>query len=224
MAQKSTKRNVNGNASDVSEPVNSGSESSVTIGDTNNGTSEPEVIAGFPSVSPIEFIDAGTGDGTPGAGSGDGNAASGNASGGKRRGRPPGSRNTRPAAETSPDLTANIEALLFSVHLMGASLLSVPELELDKQEAKKLSDAIKEVSKHYNVNLDPKKVALFQLGAVATGIYGPRVIAFARRTSRRAAPVPISKPATTAPINKVADSQPLTPSQIWGESPIEDVH
>lgn len=71
--------------------------------------------------------------------------------------------------------------LLFSIHLMGAEFLSTPELELDRDEAKKLGDAITEVGKYYNVSFDPKKVAIFQLAITAGGIYGVRFVAIRNR-------------------------------------------
>ena len=65
---------------------------------------------------------------------------------------------------------------------MGAKMMDIPELELTKDEAEKFTRAIKEVAKHYDYSMDPKKVAMFQLLCVAGGIYGPRGMAIYRRS------------------------------------------
>lgn len=163
-------------------------------------TRSTSTIGGIPFLSPIDIGAGGT---TPRSGDSP-----------KRRGRPPGSRNRGVETETQSDLVlANIEDLLLSVHFMGAKLMSVPELELSTDEAKKLTRAVKEVAKHYNVSMDPKKVAIFQLLCVAGGIYGPRAIMVYQRASKE-------KPqASVTPINReppraasVSDTPPKAPS------------
>lgn len=187
----------------------------IEIGDRKpeNGNKEPD--GGIPRITPVAFdagtFDAGTNSGEPPAR--------------KRRGRPPGTRNanaTSTAAETkasTPDLS-DLKALLLSVHFMGAQLLSAPELEIDADEAKKLSEAIQNVAKYYPMVFDPKKMAIIQLAFVASGIYGTRAIAIYKRkqaepheeTPLKNAPTPINKP--KAPPAGV----PLTnPSQLFGD-------
>ncbi len=87
----------------------------------------------------------------------------------------------------------SITDVLYSLHLMGAEILSVPELKLDKDEAKKLGDAIAEVAKHYSVSFDPKKVAIFNLFSTAGLIYGTRLYAVRERRKTEVKP-PLQKP------------------------------
>ena len=157
---------------------------------------------------------------------------------GKHRGRPRGSKNRTTQDNSPKDLgaalgIANFEALLYSIHFMGAKLLETKELEIDEEEAKRLSDAIQNVVRHYNTVFDPKKLAIAQLCFVAAGIYGPRAIAIIKKDSKpkaigpAAVPTPINQPrqtnqGTTAPVSQPTPTPPLTnPSQLWAESPIE---
>jgi hypothetical protein len=70
------------------------------------------------------------------------------------------------------------------MHVMLASALAVPELELTEDEAHKIAVAGADVAKHYSVELDPKTVAWVQLGMVCGSIYGSRAVAiyFRRQT------------------------------------------
>jgi hypothetical protein len=127
---------------------------------------------------------------------------------------------------------------------MMASVL-IPEMELDKEEAKKLADASKEVAKHYSVYIDPKKLAIANLAAVAGFLYGPRAIAWRARKSGEkkaaAATVPVSPPPASgssagssgssaraaAASGSAAAPQAKTngyssPSQMFGYEPAED--
>lgn len=156
----------------------------------------------------------------------------------RRRGRPPGSTN-RPKDGTQESTATNLgtaaleslEALLIGVHFMGAKLLQAPEIELDESEAKKLSDALKNVAKQYQTVVDPKKLALIQLSTVAAGIYVPRVIVLFKGRKKPGPKLVESIDRTTAqsgagkpnPPKNPAGNTPLVPSQMWNETPIEDV-
>lgn len=187
-------------------PQRAGTDSKSQVGDFGP-------IPGIDTVSPFD-IDGGSG-------SGDGF--------GRRRGRPKGSRNT-PKTQAPQDLTANLESLLLSVHLMGAAILHVDELALDAEEAKKLADAIREVAKHYPMGIDPKKIAVANLAIVATGIYGTRAVAIYKRAGKArqprpmAVPQPIRQPErvetelkpqpNTAPLPNVRTPQDMDPSGV----------
>lgn len=121
--------------------------------------------------------------------------------------------------------------------MMGAAILATPEIELDKEEAKKLGDAIKDVGKHYSMLFDPKHVAIANLMATAGFLYGPRIVAYrVRRKAERGPenvrkPVPIEsrrspepKPEKAEPIVPTAQapngrtgSAQMSPSQLWPE-------
>lgn len=152
----------------------------------------------------------------------------------KRRGRPSGSKNAPKSeiAQVSPNLSMleSLEAILLSIHFAGAKLLSVPEMELDEAEARKLSDSIKNVAKHYTTTFDPKKLALIQLGAVCVGIYGPRIVTVLKSNSSktRTEPVDISTRKTEPPKPgdqpiKAVPTRPTNPSQMWDAAPIDSV-
>jgi hypothetical protein len=138
----------------------------------------------------------------------------------KRRGRKPGSRSEE--KESLRLSSISLETLLYSIHAMGAEFLACKELELEKDEAKKLADAVQEVGKYYNVSFDPKKVAIVQLAVVAGGIYGPMFVQIRRRLKAekiQRPPVPINRPqqekqaqTPSRPLNEVS------PSEIWNET------
>lgn len=195
-----------------------GSESGDQPGDRqpeDRATKPEDTIAGFPVISDFDL--------SPGSGSG---ASSGDTEP-RRRGRPRGS-GRKPAigtAQKASNLIADLEALLLSVHFMGAKLLSMPEWELEPSEAKKLSDAIKDVAQYYDFLMDPKKLAIAQLCFCAGGIYGPRVIvSFKNAVKPKLGPqrmVPIDRQEPKTPAQEVpsqgkeSEQQVTTPSQLW---------
>lgn len=182
------------------------------IGDDNveNRSEESSSIAGINVISPSDLV-AGTRTG-------------------KRRGRKPRPRDEhgniiRSASEAkqAPNLNPlGIESILLSIHAMGASIIGAPELKLEPGEAKELSNAIVEVSKHYNTVIDPKKMAIFQLVTVAGSIYGSKAVAiYRRKTSERKTPKPdqVIQPKSEM---KTSPSLPITnPSQIYDEMPLD---
>lgn len=108
---------------------------------------------------------------------------------------------------------------------MGSQILKVEELELDEDEAKKLAKAIQEVGKHYNLPMDPKKIAIANLVAVAGAIYVPRIIAH-HNNAKKTGPVdvtPIKEAKKTAtPSQKDISLEHMTPSQLWREPMASD--
>jgi len=159
---------------------------------------------------------------------------------GKIDGRTRAGRNTGTGtyAETpsvSQDLNKiSLTELLFSLHQMGAAFLSVAELELDKSEAEKLGNAIKDVGKFYAMQFDPKKVAIANLMVIAGGIYGTRYVAYRtrrkmERSKERIVEMPNrnqdpEQPRATKPNGQAAPErrqtgQPMrAPSDLWPES------
>lgn len=127
----------------------------------------------------------------------------------RRRGRPPGSVNrprgegfgteksTTPRVSLTDSALGNIEAMLFSTHLMLSKIASVPELELDQTESKRMADAIREVAKHYPIPVSDKSLALVNLCTTMGGIYAPRAVAIYKRSGR--------KPATILPMPRAAN-------------------
>lgn len=181
---------------------------------------EPQRVAGFELHNPAdsEYINGGTDRGATTT---------------RRRGRPPGTRN-KPRdgspSQTSQNIAENLEHLLLSVHVMAAAFLKCPEFELDEQESKKLASSIREVSKFYPITLDPKRLALIELGTMAAMIYGTRGVAIYKRLTAepkketpRKEPTPISKTAS-APLPKTTvPSRPLNPSDFFPNNGVEDL-
>lgn len=108
---------------------------------------------------------------------------------------------------------------------MLSQFIGLPELEIDATESKRLSDAVKNVSKHYSYNLDPKKLAVVELLCVAGGIYGPRVVAIVKRPKTAIEPGPKLVPRST-PVTQVQPkpvvNKIMNPSEVWNETPVED--
>lgn len=211
------------------EPGNGGGNNLAETGSpepqrTDEPIDEPVRLGGIPQLSPID-IGTGTGYSEP------------RTDYPKRRGRKPGTRNRTPEeraadgrtqAQTSLHLIDNIEEVLVSIHFMGAKLMEIPELELSTEDARKFTKAVRNVASHYNVSVDPKKMALFQLATAVAGVYGPRAIAI---YNRKKTVVPKKEPAKIVPIDQVKPAPPkpeavrtidlsqTSPSQLWSEAP-----
>ena len=204
-----------------SDSRKSGADASAeSIGGNAGRINEPEIINGFEAESPTTERIAGSGDGT----------------GKRKRGRPAGSRNNPAQAGAKESVrleSLKISDLLYSIHLMGAEICKVPELELDKEEAAKLADAIADVSKYYITSFDPKKVAWVHLAVIAGGIYGTRIFAYRNRIGAQKAlgpqpPKQAPKPTLINPsspqvqkVNGVAREDgkvEIDPVSVWGMS------
>lgn len=145
-----------------------------TVGNSER-VSEPEIIAGYESYEPAtERI------GTPGIKL---------TKSGKPDRRTKAARNAGTGnADTTSEETGKVHLskldlgeLLFSIHLTLSEVTHIPELEIDKSEAKDLGDAARDFAKFYGVSFDPKKVALFNLCLAMGKVYVPRAIAIKRR-------------------------------------------
>jgi hypothetical protein len=159
------------------------------IGDVVAEDRKPEPVgasAGFgdiPTISPFDFQSgaAYTPDDQP-----------------KRRGRPVGSKNrSREETQAESHLSANLDGLLLSAHFAVAAFLEVPELEINKTQAEQYADSLKQVMKHYQTTIDPKKLAWVQLIFTMGGIYGPMIPAIRARKAKE--PVVAPKPNVVSP-------------------------
>ncbi len=96
----------------------------------------------------------------------------------KRRGRKPGSKNRGGKAKAE----ASVEPFLMMAHQWAAVLLKTPEIALDANEAKQLSDAYSVFCEHHDVPvLSPKRLSEINLIAAMFMIYGPRFVAVKNR-------------------------------------------
>lgn len=139
-----------------------------------------EPVVGENGAIGIEFAD-------PAIIDGQSNSADSGDSGTKRpRGRPSGStrkpsgNNRTSAAKTQAKNSGaiGIEQILFSIHMMMAGAIKVPELSLTADESKQLANAIAEVNQHYNIAIDPKVMAWVGLSTTCVSIYAPRIAAY----------------------------------------------
>lgn len=138
----------------------------VETGSMGIAFADPAIIDGQPSSA--DGGDSGTAKrkrGRPsGAKSSSGNNRSGGASTGKNQAKNSG--------------TIGIEQILFSIHMMMAGAIKVPELSLTQDESKQLANAIAEVNSHYNIAIDPKVMAWIGLSTTCVSIYAPRIAAY----------------------------------------------
>ena len=132
----------------------------------------------------------------------------------KRRGRPPGSRNASRKPKSTPSAFQNSETLertLIMLHAMGSALLHEPELAIDGDEAKLLSDALTKtaVAFDWGAVVSPKTQALIELSIVCGTVYGPRVMKVA---ARRRKPGKVVSMAAQAP--QPMQGNPFNPQPI----------
>ena len=87
-------------------------------------------------------------------------------------------------------------------------MTSIKEINLEEEEARKLATASKEVLKFYPLGMSDKALAWINLGVVATGIYGTRIMAYSlrRETERRARRA--AAPAAAAPAGQAPSASP----------------
>lgn len=119
------------------------------------------------------------------------------------RGRPPGSGNKPGSGKSASKATLSIEKLLFSVHQMGAMLMDAPDLELTRDEAKQVADAVADVSALYDMPIVNEKAAAWGNLALVVGmVYGTRAVSVVKKVGRNKAGKKgpeIIKPATPPP-------------------------
>jgi hypothetical protein len=107
----------------------------------------------------------------------------------KRRGRPKGYKNKPKIVENIGLITANLEKVLFNLHVMGAGLLHEPDLAIDEDEAKLLANAVAQVATAYDFKavLSQKAQAAIDMSIALATVYGPRVVKIATRPKQRRA-------------------------------------
>lgn len=59
--------------------------------------------------------------------------------------------------------------------MMAAQFLRVPELVIDKDEAKKLASAVNAVQEFYNVKTSAEVLLWMQVSGALIAVYGPRI-------------------------------------------------
>lgn len=113
-----------------------------------------------------------------------------NKDGTRRRRRGAGKRpiGASPRAAPGPKASLSVgglESLLYSVHMMGATMLKTPEIELTQGESQQMATAIANVAKHYPTTvIDPKIVDWGNLIMCLGMAYGPRVYMIRERVQQ----------------------------------------
>jgi hypothetical protein len=202
----------------VTQPVNG------RITEPESGSAKPEILYGTDTFDPVtERI--GTGASADSGSDGVKRTKSGRIDRRTLRGRGTGAGTGEP--EETPSSSVNLDKvnltdLLLSLHAMGAAFLSTPELELDRDEAKKLSDGIQKVGKYYAMAFDPKRVAIAELAIIVGGIYGTRFVAWKNRRTSTEETTPKPGPAlvqsrSAAPAQPSKPMHMTSPSELWPE-------
>lgn len=209
MAKRIIRRNVR---TGRIEPA--GSSGIGNAGDTIDGTPNPSGDTGP--------IDSGPNDGE----SGSGQATAGN---GAEFVDPAGASGSRDPESNTPGnggtgnrgkwrrgksqaVPGHLTSLLFSIHLMGAQILKVPEMALSEAEAKKLDAAVTEVMRFYtDVEISPVVQAWLNLAMVGGVIYGPRIMAHNIRKKAQAKTIDANRPVQPSPFVTPPTSANVTP-------------
>jgi hypothetical protein len=142
------------------------------------------IVSDITDTGPAAFIDPAT----IGTETSPGSDGPGGNTGKRGRGRPrKNGGTTQTQAQTSvksgraPISEDGLTAIMMAIHLGIATLVKQPELELEEQEARKLSAAAVGVAKHYNIEASEKALAWTNLAVVGFSTYGPRVFAMRMR-------------------------------------------
>lgn len=167
---------TNGSDTGSESELESGIETTDSIVDGTGNDNEHEPVSngsiGYVTVDPSnlgEFIASG---GSTGNNDGSGRTRKPRSDAGKPRGTRAGKKK---AQET-------VEPFLMMAHQWAAVLLHTPELELEQNEAKQLSDAYAVFCQHHDIPvLSEKRMSEINLIGAALIIYGPRMVAVRNR-------------------------------------------
>lgn len=107
----------------------------------------------------------------------------------KKRGRKAGPNSAAKEKGASVD---GIKSAIFSIHLILATTLKVPELALSQEESDAVARAIADVASHYPIAVDPKTMAWINLGMCLGTVYGTRAISYGirKRTEKKEQVIP----------------------------------
>lgn len=116
----------------------------------------------------------------------------------KRRGRKPGSRNTSQKSEVSGAVGSfDLREILVSFHAMLAIRLKRPAIEITKEQAAKIQQAIKLVEKHHRISMSQKHMDYAMALWIIAEIYGPMAVTIYLESKLPAASPEASQPDPT---------------------------
>lgn len=147
----------------------------------------------------------------------------------RKRGRKPGQKNrTTGKSETPSPVVETIQKMLFSIHLMGASITATPELVITPDQSKALAAAINDVASHFpSTIINPLYVSIAHLAMVLGGIYVPMVIVI-RNKGKKQLPKPFAMPTVHRPSEVVVEKPAapeagkFAPSQFNAAPPVDN--
>lgn len=117
----------------------------------------------------------------------------------RKRGRPRGSRNVTTTAKQTKQTSSDLTGLLMGLHMMGAELLKIQELNLDESEAKRIAEALARLQSLYDMPvLTEKQMAWSNLVMACFAVYGTRIAAYKLRIKNEAAAAKAAGPGAVA--------------------------
>lgn len=169
-----------------------GKQPDAIVIEPDNGNAKPNSIADIAASLNATDTDTRDASGTiiidpaaivgPGSGSDDATAGQPEK---KRRGRKPGSTNKSSGSKAQSSLDVNgVEALLFSMHNLLATVSNTQELALDKTESKMLAEGVANVARHYDLGATQKSIDWANLIQCVGLIYGTRIYAIRSRVQK----------------------------------------
>lgn len=182
--------------------VGSVNDQNGSVGNTRNVDSNSNRVDGF--VNPTASVPT---DRVGSDGSGDGNPRRTKRGTIDRRTKAGRNIQTETSGNLAPRKLVSLSDAILSLHDLAAGIFEIDELEIDENDAKRLSDAVLEVSKYHIEQFDPKKVAYFNLATVMAGVYGVRIMAYRKRmekerAKKRLSLMPQPSPTTSQPIKQ----------------------
>jgi hypothetical protein len=114
----------------------------------------------------------------------------------RKRGRPAGSGKSSSAKRS--ETSRSLDSILFSVHMMGAMWMKIPELMLSEDESKMLANAVNKVTELYDIPILSEKSQAWMGLAIAAGtVYGPRLMTAKLNAKQKK---PVTKPEEKKPL------------------------
>ncbi len=196
-----TSGNPNGNGGPGAVLLTDGPVSS---GDGGNDSVGSSIGSDPGSVSPESLV------GSQQPESGTGNAPYGLRADGtpaRKRGRKPGNSGSGSAnsgtgksssGKKGDNAVSGLEKILFSVHMMGANFLKVPELMIGQDESKVLAEAINAVQQYYDWDASEETIIWVNLVGALITVYGPRAAVLVSKANKK-------KKETATPTNPAGD-------------------
>lgn len=125
----------------------------------------------------------------------------------RKRGRKPGNSGSGSAnsgasksgsGKKGDNAVSGLEKILYSVHMMGANFLKVPELMIAPDEAKILAQSINAVQEYYDWDASEETIIWVNLVGALITVYGPRAAVLVSKANKK-------KKETPPPTNPAGD-------------------